>query len=96
MSSLRVSPRRPSARARGSGGGAARCERERALSASHPDPVACVCRGSSPSREMEGRLTEGDLPIPKEVNRKKTAETCAARPTPSGSHGLHAPGHPRI
>ncbi|ERE82890.1 neuronal protein 3.1-like protein [Cricetulus griseus] len=42
-------------------------------------------------KEMEGSLTKGRLPVPKEVNRKKLEEARAASMTPPGSHELCFP-----
>ncbi|XP_005382216.1 PREDICTED: neuronal regeneration-related protein [Chinchilla lanigera] len=44
-----------------------------------------------PDKEMEGRLPEGSLPVPKEVNRKKDEETDAASLAPLGSNELRSP-----
>ncbi|GAB1301538.1 Neuronal regeneration-related protein [Apodemus speciosus] len=56
-----------------------------------PELLVWVSQEPFPNKEMEGGLTKGRLPIPKEVNRKKTEETGAASLTPPGSHELYSP-----
>ncbi|CAO2591756.1 Neuronal regeneration-related protein [Lemmus lemmus] len=51
----------------------------------------CVSQEPFPYKEMEGSLTKGRLPMPKEVNHKKMEEMSAASLTPPGSHELCFP-----
>ncbi|XP_006166317.1 neuronal regeneration-related protein isoform X2 [Tupaia chinensis] len=57
----------------------------------YPELCVGVSQEPFPNKEMEGRLPKGRLPVPKEVNRKKTSEMDAARLTPLGSSGPRAP-----
>ncbi|XP_005065354.1 neuronal regeneration-related protein [Mesocricetus auratus] len=52
----------------------------------YPGLLVWVSQEPFPYKEMEGSLTKGRLPMPKEVNRKKM-ETSAASMTPPGSRG---------
>ncbi|XP_066238090.1 neuronal regeneration-related protein isoform X2 [Saccopteryx leptura] len=56
-----------------------------------PERSVWVGEEPFPTKEMEGRLSKGRLPVPKEVNRKKDDEPEAASPTPRGSHELRSP-----
>lgn len=57
----------------------------------YPDLCGWVNQDPFPNKEMEGRLPKGRLPVPKEVNRKKTEENEAASLTPLGSNERHSP-----
>ncbi|XP_055481710.1 neuronal regeneration-related protein [Psammomys obesus] len=57
----------------------------------YPELLVWVSQEPFPYKAMEGSLTKGRLPVPKEVNRKKTNETSAAALTPPGSHQLCFP-----
>ncbi|XP_066130132.1 neuronal regeneration-related protein isoform X2 [Saccopteryx bilineata] len=56
-----------------------------------PERSVWVGEEPFPTKEMEGRLSKGRLPVPKEVNRKKDDEPEAASLTPRGSRELHSP-----
>ncbi|XP_021070149.1 neuronal regeneration-related protein [Mus pahari] len=56
-----------------------------------PELLAWVSQEPFPYKGMEGGLTKGRLPVPKEVNRKKMEETGAASLTPPGSRELTSP-----
>ncbi|OBS64241.1 hypothetical protein A6R68_07220 [Neotoma lepida] len=57
----------------------------------YPELLVWVSQEPFPYKEMEGSLTKGRLPVPKEVNRKKMEKTSAASLTPPGSHELCSP-----
>ncbi|XP_051019462.1 neuronal regeneration-related protein [Acomys russatus] len=57
----------------------------------YPGLLVWVSQEPFPYKEMEGGLTKGRLPVPKEVNRKKMNKTCAASLTPPGSHEPYFP-----
>lgn len=59
----------------------------------YPELLVWVSQEPFPYKEMEGGLTKGRLPVPKEVNRKKMDEPVAASLIPPGSH---EPGSPAI
>ncbi|XP_004420373.1 neuronal regeneration-related protein isoform X2 [Diceros bicornis minor] len=58
----------------------------------YPELSVWASQEPFPNKEMEGRLPKGRLPVPKEVNHKKSEETEAASLTPLGSDELHSPG----
>nr|XP_004652533.1 neuronal regeneration-related protein [Jaculus jaculus]XP_044988221.1 neuronal regeneration-related protein [Jaculus jaculus] len=58
---------------------------------SYPGLHVWVSQEPFPYKEMEGSLSKERLPVPKEVNRKKTDETQAASEAPAGSNALHFP-----
>ncbi|XP_034374433.1 neuronal regeneration-related protein isoform X2 [Arvicanthis niloticus] len=51
-----------------------------------PGLLVWVSQEPFPYKEMEGGLSKGRLPVPKEVNRKKMEEPGDASLTPLGSH----------
>ncbi|KAK7829657.1 hypothetical protein U0070_013343, partial [Myodes glareolus] len=57
----------------------------------YPELLVWVSQEPFPYKEMEGSLTKGRLPVPKEVNRKKMEEISAASLTPEGSYELCSP-----
>ncbi|XP_008854227.1 neuronal regeneration-related protein [Nannospalax galili] len=57
----------------------------------YPELLVWVSQEPFPNKEMEGSLSKGRLPVPKEVNRKKTEEMSAASLTPPGSSDLRSP-----
>ncbi|XP_037066924.1 neuronal regeneration-related protein-like [Peromyscus leucopus] len=57
----------------------------------YPELLVWVSQEPFPYKEMEGSLTKGRLPVPKEVKRKKMEETSAASLTPPGSHEFCSP-----
>lgn len=59
----------------------------------YPELLVWVSQEPFPYKEMEGGLTKGRLPVPKEVNRKKMDEPIAASLI---SPGNHEPGSPAI
>nr|XP_048298471.1 neuronal regeneration-related protein isoform X1 [Myodes glareolus] len=61
------------------------------LSVYYPELLVWVSQEPFPYKEMEGSLTKGRLPVPKEVNRKKMEEISAASLTPEGSYELCSP-----
>ncbi|XP_050016612.1 neuronal regeneration-related protein-like [Alexandromys fortis] len=54
-------------------------------------PELLVSHEPFPYKEMEGSLTKGRLPVPKEVNHKKAEEISAASLAPPGIHELCSP-----
>ncbi|XP_028618626.1 neuronal regeneration-related protein [Grammomys surdaster] len=52
---------------------------------SYPGFLVWVTQEPFPYKEMEGGLSKGRLPVPKEVNRKKTKQPSDASLTPLGS-----------
>ncbi|XP_010606197.1 neuronal regeneration-related protein [Fukomys damarensis] len=57
----------------------------------YPELIVWVSQEPFPDKEMEGRLPQGSLPVPKEVNRKKNEDPDAASLTPVGSSELRSP-----
>ncbi|XP_069348242.1 neuronal regeneration-related protein [Eulemur rufifrons] len=57
----------------------------------YPGLCVWVSQEPFPNKEMEGRLPQGRLPVPKEVNRKKNDVTAAAPLTPPGGNELRSP-----
>ncbi|XP_026639312.1 neuronal regeneration-related protein [Microtus ochrogaster] len=57
----------------------------------YPELLVWVSQEPFPYKEMEGSLTKGRLPVPKEVNRKKAEEISAAFLAPPGSQELCSP-----
>ncbi|XP_036265859.1 neuronal regeneration-related protein [Pipistrellus kuhlii] len=57
----------------------------------YPELSVWVSQAPFPTKEMEGRLPKGRLPVPKEVNRKKDEELEAASLTPLGGDELCPP-----
>ncbi|XP_053435545.1 neuronal regeneration-related protein-like [Nycticebus coucang] len=57
----------------------------------YPELSVWVSQKPFPNKEMEGRLPQGRLPVPKEVNRKKDDEMAAASLTPPGGNELSSP-----
>ncbi|XP_012619221.1 neuronal regeneration-related protein [Microcebus murinus] len=56
----------------------------------YPGLCVWVSQEPFPNKEMEGRLPQGRLPVPKEVNRKKKDVTAAASLTPPGGNELRS------
>lgn len=57
----------------------------------YPELVVWVSQEPFPYKEMEGSLSKGRLPVPKEVNRKKSAETTTGFLNPLGSNEFRSP-----